>query len=295
MRIAQKLNLTVLLVCCGSALADAPAAMQGYPRDDELKMLPPICVTKLRKDQASPEYQSAQQTYGPDFGHSHHYCAGINFINRYYRARSWQDKRFVLQEAMGNLTYMVTHAQPSFSLMPDVYLQRGITYSLQKKTGEALADMQKAIELNPKLTRAYSAQADIHEELKQRDKALATVTEGLRHIPTSKSLQRRYDELGGKKPYPEPYSAPEEKPETAEAPAKAADDALTPKAIRAKREGDAQAPATSSPTTTPSATPPPTVIGTPRNPWCRYCAEDAPPPPNPQAPSTPATAPTAAP
>lgn len=291
MRVAQKLSLVVLLACYGSTLVFAQTAMQGYPRDDEIKMLPPLCLIKLRKEK-SPEYQVAQETYGPDFMHVHHYCAGINFINRYYRATSSQDKRFVLQEAMGNLSYMVKHAQPDFVLMPDVYLQRGITYSLQKKTGEALADMQKAIELNPKQARSYSVLADLYEDLKLRDKALATVSEGLRHLPNSKLLQRRYDALGGKKPYPEPI-APEAAPETSEA--KPKEDALSPAAIRAKREGDAQAPAASTEAGAAPAATPPTVIGTPRNPWCRYCAEDVPPPANPLPPSTPATAPTVAP
>lgn len=187
---------------------------------------------------------------------------------------------------------MVTHAKPDYALMPDVYLQRGITYSLQKKTGEALNDLQKAIELNPKMFRAYIALADLYEDVKQPDKALAAVTEGLRHAPGSKALQRRYKELGGKQPFPTPYAAPEPKPEAkpedAETPATKPEDGLDPAAIRAKREAEPK-----QPSSTPAATPS-TPIGSSRNPWCRFCAEeDA--VPNTTAPSTPAAEPKAAP
>lgn len=289
--------LTVSLTAYGT-----PASLLGYPRDDELKLLPSFCTAKLKHKYNDPEYQAVLSVHGPDFEHSHHYCAGINFLRRYYQAQNPPDRRFMLVEATNNLTYMVTHAKPDYLLMPDVYLNRGKAYALGKHTAEAMADFLKAIELNPKLGKAYLELSDLYKEIKQSDKALAVLTDGLRHLPQSKALKRRYDELGGKKPYPEPYAPPEEKKEVVEAPPQKPDDALTPAAVRAKREGEQPAPArdegaTSATAATPenSATPAPAASGSARNPWCRFCAEDGAAPPNPQPPSTPAAQPTTAP
>jgi len=60
---------------------------------------------------------------GRTFIHTHHYCSGLAQINRYYRARTRQQKTYSLQGANGALSYMVSHASPSYSLMPDVYLK----------------------------------------------------------------------------------------------------------------------------------------------------------------------------
>lgn len=271
------IQLFIVVLCLYSTIAGA--VPWDKPTDVEVAVLPPYCLAKFR-GVAVKQWEDA---LGSIYMHVHHYCGALVYVNRYYKSSNIQDRRFYLQEVISNLGYMVTHAEQSSALMPEIYLQRGITYSLLKKPSEALADLQKAIDLNPKLMRAYLVLADLYEELKLRDKALATVTEGLRHAPLSKPLQRRYGELGGKQPFPEPYSAPETKPEAAEVPvAKPSDEALSPKAIRAKREGDAQDSGISSgasAATTPAATPEPTVnveppkIGSPTNPYCRFCTD----------------------
>lgn len=280
------------------ATAEVSVGYQTYPTDQEIATLPPLCKVKLRSDQKSPEFQTMMETYGPDFIHSHHYCTGLNFINRYYGARTLQDKRFDLASAYDNFSYMVAHAKPEFSLMPDVYLHRGLVLSLMSRDVEAIKDLQKALSLNPKTSKAYLTLANIYVKLKQESQALTIVTEGLRQAPRSKALQRRYDELGGKKPYPEPYTPPETKPEMVQEPPKTPDDPMTPAAIRAKRESDVQGSTTStevSPVAAPTTTPEPAKIGTSRNPWCRFCAEEDPAPPGQPPSSTPATAPTTAP
>ena len=70
---------------------------------------------------------------------------------------------------------MVSHASPTYSLMPEVYLNRGLVLSLMGNHGGAITDLKKALELNPKLVRAYTLASDIHAKLKQKDEALAVV------------------------------------------------------------------------------------------------------------------------
>lgn len=245
------------------AIAQAGAVDSWVPSDTEMVSLPPYCKVKMKSNPGSPDYKNWESTLGKDFMHTHHYCAGLNFLNRYYRSRNIGDKRYNLKNAVDNFNYMVNHASPDYSLMPEVYLNRGLAFSLMQQPGAAMTDLNKAIELNPGQPRAYNVLADYYVKSRQKGKALETVTEGLRHNPGTRSLQRRYTELGGKLPYPAPAvaaappaSEPIVKPDTAAAgePMPASDTAQTP------------TPAAEAP-----VTPPP--IGTPKNPYCRFCVE----------------------
>jgi tetratricopeptide (TPR) repeat protein len=218
----------------------------------------------MKSGQGSPEYKMWEGTLGKDFLHTHHYCAGVNFINRYYRARSQQDKRFNLNNAEGNLQYMVANADPGYSLMPDVYLNLGVVYSLTNQTAQAITHFNKAIELNPRQPKAYNALSDYYAKTKQSAKALEIVTTGLRYNPEVKSLQRRYTELGGKLPYPAPVDpAPVEAQQIKPDEAVAATPANPNVPI-------AETPATVTPVTEPIAPP---QIGSPTNPYCRFCPD----------------------
>lgn len=242
----------------------AHAVESWAPTDSEMASLPPYCKARMKSGQGSPEYKLWESTLGKDFLHTHHYCAGINFINRYYRSRSQQDKRLNLNNAENNLQYMVANADSGYSLMPDVYLNLGVVYSLMKQPARAITHFNKTIELNPRQPKAYNALSDYYVKTKQSAKALEIVTAGLRHNPDTKSLQRRYTELGGKLPYPEPIEP---------TPDVEAGTAIT------------QEPPTPTPSSgEPTASPTPTAteqtdsiaepkIGSPTNPYCRFCPD----------------------
>ena len=132
-----------------------------------------------------------------------------------------------------------------------------------------MSDLQRALSLDPKLARAYITIADQYVKQKNRKKALDVVTEGLRHISDNKALKRRYDELGGKKPYPGPVVAaspvapavPEthEKAEASATTHQSGDPEATvneagPKAMEQQKTGTTQ-------------------IGSPKNPYCRFCPD----------------------
>lgn len=258
------MRLVKAIFLCVAALyvIDSAAVEPWTPTVSEMSSLPPYC--KARFNERSPEYKLWESILGPDFGHTHHYCAGINFINRYYRARSAQDKRFNLNNARTNLQYMIDHADPGYSLMPDVYLNLGIVYSLSNQAAQAITHFTKAIELNPRQPRAYTALADYYAKTGQTAKALETVAEGLRHNPDTRSLQRRYTELGGKLPYPTPIEPPQQAAQKEEAPPPEAPEAVAAPSVRAPDLRDTPAPA--------EATPVP-AIGSPKNPYCRFCPD----------------------
>lgn len=235
--------------------------------DGELRVLPPYCVARLKHLPGQYEYWN--NALGPDFLHTHHYCDALAFINRYYTARTPQMKTTNLQGALGGLNYMLSHASQSYSLMPEIYLNRGVVLTLMKKDGDALRDLLKALELNPKLIRGYTLVSDFYTKIKRPDEALKVVTEGLRHNPGNALLQRLYQKSGGKLPYPEPITPePEKSLQPSPTPA-----APSPATLQIPAMDD-KLPTQAQPGTPADASPPANAkIGTPSNPWCRFCTE----------------------
>lgn len=255
-------KLELMLALAGLVLA-GHAAAEWKPSPAEMATLPSYCAARF--DEKSAAFKSWRDSMGSDFMHVHHYCAGLNFVNRARgMGSSNKDRRGTLEAALRNFDYMLAHTQPDFSLRPEILMNRGIALSMMNRTGEAVGDLLKAIEANPKQARAYMTLADMYDKQKNRSKALEIVTEGLRHNPDTKSLERRYTELGGKLPYPAPIEpAPvaveADKPDAVSA---SASDSISP--------GEPAADATPSPAETPE-TPP--KIGSPTNPYCRFCPD----------------------
>lgn len=240
------------------------ARVYGKPTEVELGKLPAFCKARLYPDPDRADYKMWEQNLGPDFSHTHHYCSGLNFLNRYYRATSPQDKSFNLTNALNNFNYMVSHAKPTYSLMPDIYLNRGVTYSLMNQGSQAINDLNKALELNPRLDRAYTVLADYYAGIKEKDRALKIVITGLQYNPDVKGLQRRYRDLGGKPPYPEPILTDTVAPIQPVKPAVAEQSH--------KEETDASESALS-PVGTPVEPIAQPKIGSPTNPYCRFCPD----------------------
>lgn len=220
------------------------------PSQAEMGALPAYCAAKFNEGK-DPEAASLwRSSMGGDFIHLHHYCAGLNFLNR-ARGVLASGNNGILESAVREFDYVLNNCSPGFYLRPEIWTNRGIALSMMKRDGEAVSDLLKAIELDPKQPRAYTVLADLYEKLRNRSKALQTVTDGLRHNPGTKSLQHRYTELGGRLPYPAPIEA---------------------------------APAAANPAETAAATPPggtssaaesiaPAKIGSPTNPYCRFCPD----------------------
>lgn len=232
------------------------------PTPAEMPRLPDYCQAKFNLQRGSPEWNAWRDRLGESFNDIHHYCAGLNYVNRYWGARSKRDKNFYLERALAGMDYLVKSHKPDFPLRAEMYSNRGEVYKLMGRPGEAVKDLNQAIASDPRMVRPYLQLADIHAKGKSASRALETVSEGLRHVPDSTALQRRYLELGGKKPFPDPAVAKAPEPpvqQDAPAPSEAARaEAVTPAAAAVVTEG------------APSIDAAPT-IGTPKNPYCRFC------------------------
>lgn len=229
------------------------------PNPAEMLRLPAYCQAKFNLPRGTPEWNAWRDRIGENFNDIHHYCAGLNYMNRYWAARSKQDRGYYLQRAISNFDYMAKAEKPGFLLRAELYSNRGEVFRLMGRPGEAVKELNQALAADPRNVKTYLQLADLQVAGKAPARALETVSEGLRYVPDSTALQRRYLELGGQKPFPDPVVAKAAKPVAASSGA----DEATAQPVEA-----AGAEATSD-TAAPIQSPPP--IGTPNNPYCRFC------------------------
>jgi tetratricopeptide (TPR) repeat protein len=261
-----EMNMTaralLVLLCLAGGIGPAVASdTELRPSASEMASLPPYCHARLDSPQGSPEWNAWRDRIGQNFIDIHHYCFALTAVNRYWGARTKQDRGFLMQRALNNFDYIINAAKPDFVLRADVYSDRGNLYKLMGKPGEAARDFNQALTINPRLVKPYLLLADLHVAGKSPKRALESVTEGLRHVPDSTALQRRYLELGGKKPFPEPIVAKVAEPVPAQP--EVAADPVEAAAVESKQE-PGPAPQT-------EAAP---AIGTSKNPYCRFCPPD---------------------
>ncbi len=188
--------------CVFSASAIGSDMLPFSPTPSEMALLPEFCRVRATDNQHSPEFQSWMQRVGPKFLGIHHYCAGINYINRYQYRISDKHRKYYLSRAVPEIDYVAKDMPQGFPLASEIYLNRGIALKLMGKDAEALADFNRAIERDPRQVSAYLAIADYHVKFKNKPKALEIVSVGLKNAPDNKRLQRKYRELGGKEPFP---------------------------------------------------------------------------------------------
>lgn len=263
--LAKLTSLIMLMALAGSTWAALPYG----PTEAERKLLPPWC-------QGDPRWTPL---LGSAAVWNNHTCYGINRLNRYYNSRSQRERQENLQTALTDFNYSIDKLPPDFLLMPEIRMYRGITLNLMNRHGEAMADLSKAISMDPKLVRAYGELADLYEKkFSQRGKALEVVSDGLRHNPQAKSLQRRYTQLGGKPPFPAPHVTPPVETVAPTPPSQPPiEEAMPAPATKAQSPDPAGASSPSTPPAEPKASTtaasPAEAQGGRANSWCRFCPE----------------------
>ncbi|MBI5329046.1 MAG: hypothetical protein HZB71_00370 [Betaproteobacteria bacterium] len=196
---------------------------------DDVKILEPVCVLVLSyADEKGarwwlrlqstrlldrPEYQMAKGTKS-----LHHYCWGQIYNFRRLRESDPKKRQQLAQAAARDYDFVVSNPEylpKDWPWLAKVHTHIGDMRNASEDTAAGITSYQKAISLNPEYDLAYLGLATLYSDMKDSAKAMETVVEGLRHRPESMGLKRRYDQLGGRKPYPEPYpksppAAPEE-------------------------------------------------------------------------------------
>ena len=193
----------LLAVSAGSALS----LEQFAPSDAEIANLPPYCARRL-KGLMSPQESAMYPSV-------HHYCFGLNFINRAARARDANSRSFNLTSAKGEISYTIKASPAGHWLLPQLYTDLGRTHVKLKERALASRAFSQAIGVNPAYEPAYRGLIETLRATGSQSAVLEVATSGLRHIPDSKYLQKAYLASGGKKPFPEPVSARATAPEDA--------------------------------------------------------------------------------
>lgn len=200
----------------------------------------------------------------------HHYCWAEVVRNRYYRESDARIKKELAEYVVSSHKWMIDNAEyipGDWRYLPKVYINMGTGYLLMKNTGGAFSAFQKALSLDPRQQAAYTNLADTFVTLGKKPEALGYIKEGLRYFPESKALKRRYEELGGKPPYPEPHpSAIAETPVATPAP----DTVPPPPSVSSKEKAQAPEERDSAPKVTDNTR---TESTNKNNPHCRFCAE----------------------
>jgi len=259
---------------------------------NKLKFLFPIIYLGLAGPVWSDFAQTPQeQQLCKSMGIANHECDCIRFLNRAYAARDKTTRNFILGEAIGGCQYHLTHS-PGDAWNPIAHLQIGLSQQLQEKPIDAIASFHKALQLNPRLERAHSEMANIYLKLNNKKQALDVVTEGLRWLPDSRALQRSYQRLGGVLPYPAAHNKEAAPTDTAPEHATGKTDGTgtggqpatvpLPKSVPDPTQPTPGSDSGAAPTSDP--------IGSPTNPWCRFCP-DTPAAPPASSPSTPGVVP----
>ena len=264
-----------------------PAYMPPVAIED-LVSLSPLCAELLRNQRISElnpkfgSWLSSMRSSGildnPEFNilidakSFHHYCWGELAQNRYYREVNAQKRKDLAQYAASSYKYVIDHPEylpGDWPYMPKMYVAFGNAVLLTKENARATGAFLTAIRLDPRTITAYSALADLYVSEGAKAKALDLVKEGLRYDPKSKAMQRRYNELGGKLPYPEPYPPPPQKVESAPAVTVPSGTKDGGAAAPTPDKGSPKAQSGDQPDTAEKPAP----IGTKDNPYCRFCAE----------------------
>lgn len=196
--------------------------------------------------------------------HMHHYCDGLRFLNRAYAAMGNKtDMKYKAGRAISGFNYVLEHTEKNYVMRGEVHIGKAQALKLLGRKGEALAEFHNALKYDVSTPDAYQALADHYLETGNKSKALEMATEGLRRDPDSKGLKRRYTELGGELPYPEPIlSTSTEKPQSLP---EIVNDQPKVEAVGVERANSVPAEAVSEIKEQ--------KIGSPTNPYCRFCPD----------------------
>jgi len=240
---------------------------------EELAMMPPYCTAHYGHIFGLPRFEDSplRNTIPDGCPATHHYCDGLKAMIRVDTNRA--ESGYWLSVAVQTFRSMVKRNDwSSCPLKAEAYVNLGRAVLRQSRRdgtspAEGVESLMKALELKPDYLAAYYALSDFYIDGQDKKKALSVVEDGLRHVPKSEVLLRRFKELGGKTP-PTPIIA--EKTDSTEesndsskvhqhqAPAENA-------TIPSSESGFSTLKKTTSEQDTSQK------IGTPSNPWCRFC------------------------
>ncbi len=166
---------------------------------EEVALLPEFCrhtqVILVRHGSANSQREWIERV-GPAFLAMHHYCvAVVAYVRSHRHSNSKTDRIAYLSFAEDNQTYVVDRIGPDFALRAEIYYRRGQARSGLGKLPEALSDLEKAVESDPKHVRANHELSQVLLALGERERASKVLRAALERVPGNRLLESSLEQV----------------------------------------------------------------------------------------------------
>lgn len=196
-----------LCVAAGLALAllapmRADAEPHRFDQPKEMFMLPDYCKYTQDFREHVPggnnkdEIDRWTASMGPTFIHMHHYCYGLQAINRaQFMSRTREDRVHNYGVSVREFDYVIERATPDFGLLPEIYTKKGESLIQLEEVGKGMVELERAIQTKADYWPAYAAISDYYKDAGQPAKAREWLEKGLAARPNTFPLKRRLSAL----------------------------------------------------------------------------------------------------
>jgi len=145
-----------------------------------------------------------EKSVGKDiYPYAHHYCRGINWINRYKHSLPFnyknieRDRDYALNYSIGEFRFMRGHLTPAHKLYYSMLMYEAYVYSEQKDYRKALKNYGEIIQRKPKYPVAYIKYAEILNTTGQKEEAKKILQSGLENTKGDPAIKQALGALGG--------------------------------------------------------------------------------------------------
>jgi tetratricopeptide (TPR) repeat protein len=190
-----KLSLFFMLLAqlfSASAVADETTLQNmNQITASEARLLPPFCLGLSNGNFREDAQSLAQKVLLPGRD-TNHFCHGMKEMIRGDRG----DKK-AYEKAIQDFDYVQerTATINDNELLDSASLYKAEALGKLGKTGPALTEYNKAIQINNKYHQAYTRLADYYLTLGMKQDAIETIKIGLRYSPESKGLKNRLHKI----------------------------------------------------------------------------------------------------
>ncbi len=201
--------LAVVLMCC---LSTSARAFDWIPDATEFALLPEHCKARIAdlyrgrrhayQERLFPINEKRIDYYkkliGGDFLHMHHYCLGLNWLNKAETDRG--RKRWYYGQAVSEIGYTIRHSQPSHPLWIEINIAQARARAGLGELGPASKQLRSLLDLKPNSETIYIEMAKVQKQGRKLNDAIATLEAGLtsggKPGPLQYWLASYYYELG---------------------------------------------------------------------------------------------------
>lgn len=202
-RISTRGQIREILAVAGLALVlltptHVEAEPHRFDNPREMFMLPEYC--KYTQDFRAnvpggnnpAEIERWTNVMGPVYIHMHHYCYGLQAINRAaFLSPTREERVHNLGVSVNEFDYVIQRAPPDFGLLPEILTKKGESLIQMDRVGQGMAELQRAIAMKANHWPAYAAISDYYKNAGQLAKAREWLEKGLSAAPDTRPLTRR--------------------------------------------------------------------------------------------------------